>query len=54
VAAGFPLFTDNHIRQQIQRHHRRMTDGEFIAALVELASSPDRFAYRVQYIKPGD
>jgi hypothetical protein len=119
VAAGFPLFTDNHVRQQIvlglrsrgwdvlraidvfaertddetlfgyaaehgrvfvssdepaqkiprrwletgrpfrgmscwpQRHHQRMTDGDFIAALEELAREQTAFAYPIRYIKPG-
>jgi hypothetical protein len=29
-----------------------MTDGDFIAALEELAAKPDAFAYPIQYIKP--
>jgi len=35
-----------------QKHHQRMTDGDFIAALEELAANPDAFAYPIQYIKP--
>jgi hypothetical protein len=34
------------------RHHRRMTDGEFIAAFEELAVRPDAFAYPIEYVKP--
>jgi len=118
LAAGFPLFTDNHVRQQIvlglrsrgwdvlraidvfvertddevlfaysaehgrvfvssdepaqeipkrwlregrafrgmvcwpQRHHQRLTDGDFIAALEDLARDPLAFAYPIRYIKP--
>ena len=78
MAAGFPLFTDNHVRQQIvlglrsrgwdvrwlregrsfcgmvcwpQKHHQRMTDGGFIAALEDLARDPLAFAYPIRYIK---
>ena len=117
MAAGFPLFTDNHVRQQIvvglrsrgwdvlraidvfvegtddevlfayaaehgrvfvssdelaqqipkrwlregrsfrgmvcwpQKHHQRMTDGGFIAALEDLAGDPLAFAYPIRYIK---
>jgi hypothetical protein len=118
VGAGFPLFTDNHVRQQVvnglrsrgwdvlraidvfaertddevlfayaaehervfvssdepaqeipkgwlrtgrpfrgmvcwpQRHHQRMTDDDFIAALEELARDPLAFAYPIRYVKP--
>jgi hypothetical protein len=118
VAAGIPLLTDNHIRQQIvdglharnwdvvraidlfaegtgdealfswaaehgrvfvssdepaqeipkrwlrerrpfrgmicwpQKHHRRMTDGDFISALERIAADPRAFAYPICYIKP--
>ena len=118
MGAGFPLFTDNHVRQQIvlgllsrgwdvlraidvfaertddevlfayaaehgrvfvtsdepaqeipkrwlsagrpfrgmvcwpQRHHQRMTDGDFIAAFEELARDPLAFAFPIRYIKP--
>jgi hypothetical protein len=117
--AGFPLFTDNHVRQQIveglrkrgwdvvraidvfaggtdddvlfayaaehdrvfvssdepaqripkrwlregrsfrgmvcwpQRHHQRMSDGDFIAALEHLAADPNAFGYSIEYIKPA-
>ena len=118
MAAGFPLFTDNHVRQQIvlglrsrgwdvlravdvfvegtddevlfaysaehgrvfvssdepaqeipkrwlregrafrgmvcwpQKHHQRLTDGDFIAALEDMARDPLAFAYPIRYIKP--
>lgn len=117
--AGFPLFTDNHVRQQVvnglrergwdvvravdvfpegtddevlfahaaaegrvfvssdepaqelakrwlregrvfrgmacwpQRHHQRMSDGDFIAALEQLAATTGAFAYAIEYIKPA-
>ena len=35
-----------------QKHHRRMTDGEIIAAFEELARNPLAFAYPVVYLKP--
>ena len=35
-----------------QPHHGRMSDGDFIRAIIELASKPDAFAYPVEYIKP--
>ncbi len=35
-----------------QKHHQRMSDGAFIAALERLASRPDAFAYPIEYVKP--
>ena len=35
-----------------QRHHQRMTDGDFVDALEELARDPHAFAYPIRYIKP--
>lgn len=34
------------------KHHERMSDGDFIAALEELAAKHDAFAYPIEYIKP--
>lgn len=34
-------------------HHSRMSDGDFVSALEELAARPDAFAYPIEYIKPG-
>jgi hypothetical protein len=119
VAAGLPLFTDNHVRQQIvdglrargwdvvraidifaertddemlfawaaengrvfvssdepaqeipkrwlrerrpfrgmvcwpQKHHRRMSDGDFISALERIAADPLALVYPIHYVKPG-
>jgi hypothetical protein len=36
-----------------QRHHYRMSDGDFIAALERMATEPDAFAYPIRYVKPG-
>ncbi len=36
-----------------QKHHQRMTDGDFIAALEQLAAEPNAFAYPIRYIKPA-
>jgi hypothetical protein len=33
-------------------HHSRMSDGDFIRALEELAGKPDAFAYSIEYLKP--
>ncbi len=33
-------------------HHSRMSDGDFVRALEELAAKPDAFAYAIEYIKP--
>lgn len=33
-------------------HHARMSDGDFVRALEELASSRDAFRYPIEYIKP--
>ena len=35
-----------------QRHHRLLSEGDFIAAFEELASRVDAFAYPIEYIKP--
>jgi len=37
----------------IQAHHARMSDGDFIRAIIELASKPDAFAYPIEFIKPA-
>ena len=36
-----------------QKHHQRMSDGDFIAALEQLAADPNAFAYPISYIKPA-
>lgn len=33
-------------------HHARMSDGDFVAALEEVANRPDAFRYSIEYIKP--
>jgi len=33
-------------------HHSRMSDGDFVRLLEELASRPGAFAYSIEYIKP--
>ena len=35
-----------------QKHHQRLTDGDFIAALEDMARDPLAFAYPIRYIKP--
>jgi hypothetical protein len=78
--AGFPVLTDNHVRQPIveallrlewkvvrsvdaagwafrmvfwkHKHHERMSDGDIVRALEELARKPNAFAYPIEYIKP--
>jgi hypothetical protein len=83
--AGFPAFTDNHVRQPIvdgllrrgwkvvrsvdtlgeavdddilfdyaarEELVARMSDGDFIAALDEIARKPNAFAYPIEYITP--
>jgi len=35
-----------------QAHHARMSDGDFVRALVELSEKPDAFCYAIEYIKP--
>jgi hypothetical protein len=34
------------------KHHERMSDGDIIRALEELARKPNAFAYPIEYIKP--
>ena len=36
-----------------QKHHRRMSDGEFIAALERIAADPQGLEYPICYVKPG-
>ena len=35
-----------------QRHHERMSVGEFLEAFEALAAEDDPFAYRIRYISP--
>jgi hypothetical protein len=34
------------------KHHERMSDGDIVRALEELARKPNAFAYPIEYIKP--
>jgi len=34
-------------------HHTRMSDGDFVRALSDLAERTDQFAYPIEYITPG-
>ena len=36
------------------KHHRRMSDGEFIRRIERLANQDDAFAYPIVHIKPGE
>lgn len=35
-----------------QAHHARMSDGDFIMALEEIARKPNAFSYPIEYVTP--
>ena len=49
--AGFPLFTDNHVRQQIVEGLGQR--GWDVVRAIDVFAAGTAFAYPIKYIKPA-